>query len=56
MGAENVFSKNKNRGNFKKSETSRLIQLTTNHFLSASYKKRRGNQIEDLYTSAKRRA
>jgi hypothetical protein len=39
MEVEYAFSENNGIRTFKKSETLRLIQLRTNHFLSASYKK-----------------
>lgn len=46
----------KNIRTFKKSETIRLIQLRTDHFLSATKKKARGNQMVDACTFYKKEA
>lgn len=56
IGTEYVSSGDKGIKTFKKSETARLIQLRTNHFLSTSYKKGRGNQMEDTCTLCNREA
>jgi hypothetical protein len=56
MGTKYASSGDKDIKTFKKSETTRLIQLRTGHFLSASYKKRRGNEMEDTCTLCNKEA